>query len=304
MTLAQSACKPQYSLGDEYVEAPPRCPGVYRFLDGEGQVLYVGKSIDMRSRIRSHYASSSQTERQKRMLHGTRRIDFRPTAGEAGALLLENAAIKREIPLYNRRQRSVRRLWSIVLTANAAGFLQPELESFSLEGLDVRAAYGSYSSRYHARQAMDKLARSEQLCPGVLGLERGKGPCFQRQIGRCQGACVGGEAPDAHNARLQSALASRRLSAWPITTPVLLRELAEKPDMHQPAQEYHLLHNWMYLGTYASPEAARAVDGAGGTMFDRDTHRILRATLGRGECDLLDLESMKAVDWPTGELIP
>ena len=292
---------PLYSVMGEAVDTLPRCPGVYRFLDAEDQVLYVGKSIDVHSRIRAHYAESSQTERQRRMLRGTVRIDCRPTAGEAGALLLENAAIKREIPLYNRRQRSVRRLWSIVLVENSLGFLQPALESFSLEGLDFRAAYGSYNSRYHARQAMDKLARREQLCPRALGLERGKGPCFQYQLGRCQGACVGSEDAASHNARLLHTLASRRLSAWPITTPVLLLEQAHAPEATQPQQEYHLLHNWMYLGTFATPEAAREAEGLTGFMFDRDTHRILRGALGRGESRLFDLDSLAPVDWPLAE---
>jgi hypothetical protein len=274
---------------------------VYRFLGAGGEVLYVGKSIDIRTRVRSHF-SGAETTRQRRMLAATVRIDCRPTAGEVGALLLENAAIKREVPLYNRRQRSVRRLWSITLAESAAGFLQPLPDCFSLDNPDIRAAYGSYASRFHARKALDSLARRAGLCPRALDLERGRGPCFQRQIGRCRGACVGEESPQGHNARLLDALASRRLSAWPITEPVLLREVAPKPCAGQPKREWHLLHNWMYLGTYSSPARARRGERDPGFMFDRDTHRILRGILGRGDAQLFSLDTLDPVDWPAEAL--
>lgn len=293
---------PCYSVCGEPVDALPRCPGVYRFLGAGDVVLYVGKSIDIRARVRSHFCGA-ETTRQRRMLAATVRVDCRPTAGEAGALLLENAAIKREVPLYNRRQRSVRRLWSITLQEGPDGFLQPQPDCFSLDNPDIRAAYGSYASRFHARKALDKLARRAELCPRVLDLERGRGPCFQQQIGRCHGACVGEEPPVLHNARLLEALASRRLSAWPITAPVLLRELAQKPCPGQPKREWHLLHNWMYLGTYSSPARARRGERDPGFMFDRDTHRILRGILGRDDAQLFSLDTLAPVDWP-GEAQP
>lgn len=292
---------PCYTVAGEHVDALPRCSGVYRFLGAAGEILYVGKSIDIRTRVRSHF-SGTETTRQRRMLAATVRVDCRPTAGEAGALLLENAAIKREVPLYNRRQRSVRRLWSITLREGPHGFLQPQPDCFSLDNPDIRAAYGSYASRFHARKALDKLARSTELCPRVLGLERGRGPCFQHQIGRCHGACIGEEPTVLHNARLMDALASRRLSAWPITEPVLLREVAAKPCERQPRREWHLLHNWMYLGTYSSPAKARRGKRDPGFMFDRDTHRILRGILGRGDAQLFSLDTLEPVDWPAGAL--
>lgn len=294
----------RFSIAGEPVEALPPCPGVYRFLGANGESLYVGKSVDIRTRVRSHFAGAEQTLRQRRMLDTTVRIDCRPTAGEAGALLLENAAIKREIPLYNRRQRSIRRLWSITLQASDGGFLQPQLDCFSLDNPDIRAAYGSYASRFHARQALDTLARAAQLCPRILDLERGRGPCFQHQIGRCHGACVGDEPAERHNARLMDALASRRLGAWPITEPVLLREVAVQPCVSQPGQEWHLLHNWMYLGTFSRPADARQGTGDTGCMFDRDTHRILRGILGRGDAQLFALDTLAPVDWPVEAMSP
>ena len=69
---------PCYSVCGEPVDALPRCPGVYRFLGAGDVVLYVGKSIDIRTRVRSHF-SGAETTRQRRMLAATVRVDCRPT---------------------------------------------------------------------------------------------------------------------------------------------------------------------------------------------------------------------------------
>jgi hypothetical protein len=271
---------------------------VYRFLDDKGCVLYVGKSVDIRSRVRSHFADSNTSQRKARMVSAIRHVDCRPTAGEVGALLLENAAIKRELPLFNRRQRSIRRMWSFQLAAVDGDFLQPRLQCFSLDKPDVTATYGSYLSRYHATKALTKLARNAQLCPAVLGLERGRrGPCFQYQIRRCLGACVGEETPGQHNERLRDALDGYRLSAWPITTPVLLRESDTSGHALAPRREWHLLHNWIYMGTFENPELAAAADISDAYMFDRDTYHILRSVLSRSDIILLDAASMAPVAW-------
>ena len=151
----------QFTVAGASSESPPACPGVYRFLDQADQVLYIGKSINIRNRLRSHLAESSQTDRQRRLLHATRRIDCQPTAGEAGALLLENAAIKQQMPTFNRRQRAVRRMWSIVLEADKQGHLRPALSCFSLDNPDIRNAYGYYVNRFAARKALDHVLTNQ-----------------------------------------------------------------------------------------------------------------------------------------------
>ena len=289
---------PDFSILGQAVPRLPACPGVYRFLNAEGQALYIGKSIDIHARVRSHLSEAKHSQRQQRMVTATTAIDCRPTAGEAGALLLENAAIKREMPLFNRRQRSVRRLWSFVLRQGKDGYDYPHIQSFSLDRPDILTAYGSFNSRYHARESLRKLARRESLCPKILGLERTEGACFQRQIGRCLGACVGEEASVAHNTRLLAALKRHRLSAWPVTGPLLLRESNEQPVAGQPHQEWHLLHNWAYLGTFASPAAAAHANPDDAFMFDRDTYYILRRVLRHNGGYLCCANSGEPVTWP------
>ena len=288
----------RYAIRGVPAASPPACPGVYRFLDHDGKALYIGKSVNMRSRVRSHLSISGQGERQRRLVRATAVIDCQPTAGEAGALLLENLAIKRETPIFNRRQRAMRRMWSIVLDESPTGYLRPEFTCFSLDNPDLRGAYGSFASRYHARKALTWLARTETLCPRILDLERGRGPCFQRQLGRCHGACEGVESAARHNHRLHNALVSHRLSIWPVAGPVLLCERESSPTPGQPAEAWHLLHNWMYLGTYESAEEARESRCCEGFLFDRDTYRILRGILRQERVQLYCRDTLAPIDWP------
>ncbi|MEP4146051.1 MAG: GIY-YIG nuclease family protein [Halioglobus sp.] len=274
----------------------PKCPGVYRFLDDQGSALYIGKSINVRTRVKTHLANARSSSRQHRMVTGTDSIDVRPTAGEVGALLLENEAIKQQTPVFNRRQRSVRRMWSFTLIDDGKGFAIPQLQSYSVNKPDILATYGAYSSRWSAKKALERTARESELCPQVLRLEAGSGPCFNSQIGRCRGACSGLESPQSHNGRLQAALCRNGFSAWPITEPVLLHEVADDPAV-QPAEEWHLLHNWAYLGTFDSPELARSAKQLPGFMFDKDTYQILRRTLNQHQLPLLHAVTLEPVEW-------
>ena len=109
------------------IKALPRCSGVYRFYDDNGMLLYIGKSVDIRSRVAQHFNEGRKPGRHQRLMSQLHRIDCELTAGEIGALLAENAAIKAEVPLFNRRQRRLRKLWTIMLVESESGFLPQTL---------------------------------------------------------------------------------------------------------------------------------------------------------------------------------
>jgi hypothetical protein len=88
MPMSQDCSKVRFTLCGNTIDALPRCTGIYRFLGEQDQLLYIGKSVNIYSRysrVRSHCARSGQGDRQRRMIHATRTVDCRPTAGEAGA---------------------------------------------------------------------------------------------------------------------------------------------------------------------------------------------------------------------------
>lgn len=288
--MAPALTQATVTCADDELAQAPHCPGVYRFFNGEGALLYVGKSIDIATRIRTHFSDAREPGRQQQMMRAVRRIDCQLTAGETGALLLENAAIKEEQPLYNRRQRRNRKLWTIRLTEDVSGFLQVVPSDFCPGGERFESVFGLYRSRHHIDTALRALAREQGLCLRVLGMERGRGPCFQHQIGRCQGACAGREEADSHNERLLASLERQRIAAWPFSGPVLLHESASSHDEPaQPRRHYHLLHHWSYQGSFSNRRSAQAAARrTPALVFDRDAYRIALSALRNDRCELLD----------------
>ncbi|MEM8941583.1 MAG: GIY-YIG nuclease family protein [Pseudomonadota bacterium] len=267
----------------------PRCCGVYRFLNADARPLYIGKSIDLGARINSHFAQAKGTGRVRGMLQSVEGIDCELTAGELGALLIENAAIKAEAPLYNQAQKRSRRLWTQRLKRDARGFLQVQLSDFCPDSLAAESVYGLFRSQTHLKKTLRLLARDQKLCLRILGLERGTGTCFARQIGHCAGACIGAETPDEHNARLVRALEKQQIAAWPFSSQVILMERCdEKSHKLQPETQYHLVDRWVYLGTFATlADAQHAALHNTKLHFDRDTYHIVLRAMRLRQCGII-----------------
>ena len=167
------------------LSALPRSAGVYLF-KGDGSLpLYIGKSIDIRSRVLAHLRAEDEAE----MMSQTHRVEFIETAGEIGALLLESHLIKQLSPLFNIRLRRVRNLCSIQLS-QASEYLQPEVVTGKDLGVgEVDGLYGLFGSVRAAQNKLRELADPHRLCLGLLGLEKmGARGCFGLQVKSCLGA--------------------------------------------------------------------------------------------------------------------
>jgi len=250
----------------------PDTPGVYLFY-GEGPLpLYVGKSVNLRTRVLSHFQADHKASREMRLAQETRRVEWRQTAGELGALLLESRLVKELQPVHNRQLRRERDLWAWQLS-DAAEPQPPTLvrgEDFDLHAL--AGLYGVYRSRKQATDKLRELADAHQLCLQKLGLESGSGRCFAHQLGRCKGVCCGQESPARHHLRLQLALSKQRLHAWPFAGRVGLRE----HDEHTARTDIHVFDHWRHLATvHDETELAEAAQTRTVLAFDLDTYRLL-----------------------------
>ena len=251
-------------INPESLSALPRSAGVYLF-KGEGSLpLYIGKSVDIRSRVLAHLRAEDEAE----MMSQTNRVEFIQTAGEIGALLLESHLIKQLSPLFNIRLRRIRNLCSIQLLPTS-DVLQPVVVTAKDLGVgEVEGLYGLFGSVRAAQNKLRELADPHRLCLGLLGLEKmGARGCFGLQVKSCLGACVGREDRAAHDARLLSALADLKVHAWPFADAIELIET--QGDWTQ----RHRIQNWRYLGTTCSKSSAYPVNVQ--KSFDLDTYKIL-----------------------------
>ncbi len=262
--MTQTApAKPLHPIDPQSLAALPRTPGVYIFR-GEGTLpIYIGKSVDIRSRVLAHL----RAEDEAHMMAQSRRVDFIETAGEIGALLLEAQLIKRLNPLFNVRLRRLRQLCSIRLADTAQGITPEVVSGKAVVVEQAQDLYGLFGSAHAAQNKLRELADPHRLCLGLLGLEKiGQRGCFGLQVKTCLGACVGQEDRRAHDQRLLAALMDLKVQAWPFSGAVDLVE--QREDWVQ----RHRIDNWRHVGSWCS----RTGPGASGqNEFDLDTYKIL-----------------------------
>lgn len=266
------------------MENIPDTPGVY-LLYGEGSIpLYIGKSVNIRTRVLSHFQSASKVAREMRILQEIRRVEWRETAGELGALLLESRLVKELQPLHNRQLRKERQLSAWMLHDNPD--VRPQLQLVRMDEVDATAMgqlYGVYRSKRQAMDALRLLADTHLLCPLALGLESGKGVCFSHQIGKCKGVCAGREPAALHRVRLQMAMAQHRLQAWPHPGRVGVREHHAQSGR----TDIHVFDRWCHVATVQSEDGLDDIQSSRQPVlaFDLDTYRLLvkrlAAPLGR-----------------------
>ena len=246
----------------------PEAPGVYLFHGENGAVLYVGKSINLRSRVLAHFTGDHRSAKDMKIAQQVRRVDWVETAGELGALIEEARLVKSLAPVYNRRLRRTAELcawrWRVEEPATAPRLVMAsEREQGGYDDL-----HGLFRSRAAAIERLREIATAHQLCPIVLGLEKGNGPCFAHQLKRCRGACIGKESRASHALRLAAALAQLKLRPWPFKGRIGVRE--------NDAGGLIVLERWRYLGTVRSEtELAELEETRPQPAFDVDTYKIL-----------------------------
>ena len=257
----------------------PDSVGVYLFYGDGPQALYVGKSVHLRSRVLSHFQSDHKAGRGMRLAQETRRIEYHPTAGEFGALLLEARLVKTLQPVYNRLLRREASLctWRLADAPTARPLLSL-VQADTLRAQEMAGLYGVYRSRRQALMALRALADEHALCPMVLGMESSSDRCFAHQLGRCRGVCCAEESAAGHRLRVLQALAAQRLQAWPFAGRVGLRE----HDAASGRSALHVFDQWCHLATVSDEaELAEALADRQPLAFDLDTYRLLCKQLSK-----------------------
>lgn len=254
-------------LDREMIDALPEGPGVYLFYGEAGELLYVGKSRNIRDRVLSHFAASNERQMHAQVC----RVDFRRTAGELGALLLESQMIKELHPLYNqasRKKRSIIVARRIVTKEGYAMAVLEEMDHVEMDGASPVLAM--FKSIKQAKEYLLKIARQYQLCHKLLGLERSRGHCFPYHLHQCHGACMGEESPALHNARLDAAFADRRIKAWSFNGGLVIDERGEEEE-----GEVFLIDQWRLLASFRYSPLGHEPHLHGARRFDYDSYKIL-----------------------------
>jgi excinuclease ABC subunit C len=173
----------------ETLKRIPNEPGVYRFVDGEGRVLYVGKAKALRKRVANYLRPAAQPHgRTGEMLSQARGIDWVVTASETEALLLEDNFIKEERPAYNLRLRDDKSYPSIEITLNDEW---PRVRFFRGRRVPGNLYFGPFSSARKVRETLELIGRifPYRKCRGAEPGRPSGSPCLQYFIKRSLGPC-------------------------------------------------------------------------------------------------------------------
>ena len=279
--LPTSAKSPaRHGMSPENLRELPSAMGVYIFHSDNALPLYIGKSVNIRSRVLSHLREPGEA----RMLAQTRRVTWTRTAGEIGALLLESRLIKLQQPLYNKKLRRSRELCSWKFDFSKVEPSPALVYSRDLDFATTNCLYGLYTSATAAKSFLIEVAQEHRLCLGVLGLEAiGKRGCFGLQLGRCMGACVSRETVTSHSHRVLLALQKSQVHSWPFPGAV---GLVERDGAWI---QTHVVRNWRHERTLEVSAPRKAIREIGDMEFDLDAYRILVKPLLEGGCELVHL---------------
>lgn len=235
----------------------PEKPGVYIFYGKSGLPLYIGKSINLRDRILSHFSSDINSPLEMKITQQIESIETIQTAGELGALILESQLIKNFLPLYNRKSRIKHELIIIKSKINNHGYNETYLDLFKPDIIKNNKTIQQYSSNYlnsilgfcrsrkQAKNFLAATAKKFNLCEKLLGLEsagwRTNSACFAYRLGQCKGACIGKEKPIIYNLKFITAFSSTKIKSWPFSGPITIVET----DGY--IKEYFIIDQWCYL---------------------------------------------------------
>lgn len=254
------------------LDSLPETPGVYLFFGNEGEPLYVGKSVNIRDRVRSHFSGDGASAKEMTMTLQVQRVEHRKTAGELGALLLESHLIKEMAPLYNTLARRKRLLTVARRSVNRSGYYTVMLEEIDhIEPSVAETILGVFKHRKQALEYLASASRTHALCGKLLGLEQTRSYCFAYHLKQCNGACVGEEAPETYNFRVEAAFADRRVKAWPFQTAIAIEEKGKGGS----EGEVFVVDNWCLLASFMYTEFGLRPNLPGAQRFDYDSYKIL-----------------------------
>lgn len=265
------------NLDPELLKNIPDEAGVYYFYNETGDLIYIGKSKNIRTRVLSHFRNTS-TKKAIEMRDSIASIDYELTGCELVALLKESREIKELKPRYNRAQRRAISKYGLINYTDNNGYIRFEIAR-ATENTNEPPLCG-FSSLKSGKQYVQNLVSKYQLCQKLAGLYNTTGSCFAHEIMECKGACLGKEAPETYNLR-----------AYKVIETHLYRHnsffIIEKGRNDEEVAIIKI-HNGIYLG-YGYLDKSSMQEGTE-LMSDcinknpdnRDTQQILRNYLKKG----------------------
>jgi excinuclease ABC subunit C len=187
-----------------FVDSLPSRPGVYRMLDAAGEILYVGKARNLKSRVGSYFQPSNVQPKVQALVAKTANMEVTITNSDTEALLLEFNLIKKHRPRFNVVLRDDKSFPYLHLET---GHEVPRLNFYRGSRKEAGRFFGPYPSAGAVRESLQQLQKLFRLrnCDDLYFANRSR-PCLQYQIERCTAPCVGLIGKEEYGRDVESAI--------------------------------------------------------------------------------------------------
>ena len=179
------------------IDQLPSITGVYYMHDENGEIIYIGKSKNIKHRINQHFTNNSTKSKKLQLL--AKSVTYEATGSELVALLKESEEIKRNKPLYNRALRRTIFTHGLYSYTDDNGYINLKIDKTNTKEKPIT----TFSNMQSAKSFMFKVVEHYKLCQKLTGLYPTTSNCFNYTIKSCHGACINEESPEDYNKRVQ-----------------------------------------------------------------------------------------------------
>ncbi|MCK8524011.1 exonuclease domain-containing protein [Aquimarina sp. D1M17] len=179
------------------IEQAPSATGVYYMHRENGDIIYIGKSKNIKKRLNQHFTNDNRKSRK--IQEEVASVSFEVTGSELLALLKESEEIKQNKPKYNRALRKSIFDQALYHFTDKNGYINLKVEKASTNKVSIT----TFTNKQQAKSFLHRWTEEFNLCQKLVGLDKGKGNCFHHTIKQCEGACIQSETPEDYNKRVQ-----------------------------------------------------------------------------------------------------
>ncbi len=181
----------------DIIDGLPSKTGVYYMHKSDGDIIYIGKSKNIKNRVNQHF--TGHTPKSKKIQAQVTNVTYEATGSELVALLKESEEIKLNKPILNRALRKSKFTHALYSFTDHNGYI-----NLTIDKADGRKPHiTTFNTRQSGRHFLEKMVEQFNLCQKLSGLYKTNTSCFQYEVKNCEGACIQKESPENYNKRVQ-----------------------------------------------------------------------------------------------------
>ena len=250
----------------------PKSNGVYFFQSQNMYPIYIGKSINLNSRIKSHLYQAKSNAKEKKIKDSSCYITWIECSSEMEALIVESFYVKKYLPIFNRKLRRAKILYSLFVE-NTKNF-KVNIKKHDIKNLQILDnSYGLFKSKKEAQDTIENICKEHKICKKTIGLEKTKNYCFAYQIKHCNGACMDKNKEKNNNDLFLEKISNIKNELWPYNGTIGLKE------KNQQKSNIIIIKDWFLVGIAKSIQNLKKNDYIlynNDQEFDADLYKIIK----------------------------